>query len=182
MIGTESLAGLIAFGLLCGVYLGPWQWAWADHARQAVFDERDAIFDMAYAQDLTFGSDAYETVRASLNALIRFAHRATLPRLLFHQISGRPTRAEMSRIRTVIAEIDDQNTRERVLEHVQRAEAVLVGSMFARSLLTAILFLLLLWIRSAWITLSGGSKAESFRDTIERVGIAVRAEAEAVGA
>jgi hypothetical protein len=180
MTGAEALAGMIALGLLCGLYLGPWQWAWADHARQAVFEERDAIFDMAHAHELTFGSDAYEPVRASLNALVRFAHRATLPRLLFHLLVAKP--AETTRIRTAIAKIDNQDARAKVLEHVQRAEAAFVGSMIARSLVTAGLFFVLLCIRSVWVKLSGGPRDESIRDTIERVGTAVQAEAEAIGA
>lgn len=180
MTGAEVLPGLVVAGLLCGLYLGPWQWAWADHARQAAFEERDAIFDMAHTRELEFGSEAYEAVRAAMNALVRFAHRATLPRLLFHFMIRKPSRAEIHRVRMVIATIEDETARAGVLAHVQRAEAVFVATMVARSLVTAFLLFVFFCARSGYRKLLGGPFSGSFRDTIERVGSVVQAEAEAV--
>jgi hypothetical protein len=180
MTGTEALAGLIVLGLLCALYLGPWQRAWEDHARDIVFAERDAIFDMACAHELEFGSEPYEELRSAMNALIRYAHRATLPRLLFHVVTHKPSPAAMTRIQVALTKIHDPNVRAVIARRVQRAEANFVGSMVARSILTGAAVFLLFFVRNACRKLCGIPDDGSFREALEKVGTVVQAEAEII--
>lgn len=179
MTGADAVAGVLVFALLCGLYLGPWQWACADYARQAVFEERDALFDMAHAGELQFGSEAYEITRGSMNALIRFAHRASLPRLVFCLMLWRPSELETDRVRRAIATIEDERIRKQVLEHVQRAEAHFIASAMMRSLGSFCVMVLIVGIGMLYRRMIGGP-ARSFRDTLDRVGAVVQAEATAV--
>jgi hypothetical protein len=64
-------------------FYGPWQDVCTDYARQIVFEQRDKLFDLAADGKIKFESKEYRTLRASLNSVIRFAHDATIPRLIY---------------------------------------------------------------------------------------------------
>jgi hypothetical protein len=180
MIASDALTGLIVICLFCALYLGPWQWAWADRARQAAFEERDAIFDMAHAGQLSFGSEDYETIRASFNALIRFAHRISAPRLLFHIAMSRSRVTPLPQLYAALDRIDDQSVRRAVLGHVQRAETVVISSIMARSLITALLVGLFLFGQDVYLKLAGASNRVRLSDVIEKAGRIVQVEAESI--
>jgi hypothetical protein len=178
MVG-EMLMALVAPSLLCALYLGPWQWAWADHARQSVFEQRDAIFDIAHAGDLEFGSDPYVTVRAGMNCLIRFAHRATVPRLLFHYLLRRPSVPELGRVQQAIMTIENEGVRKRVWQHVEQAEQAFVASIVARSIITFSLLFLVLWLVATYRRIVG-YPIRSFSEAMARARSVVQAEANAI--
>jgi hypothetical protein len=180
MIAPEALTGLVVMCLLCILYLGPWQWAWADRARQAAFEERDAIFDMAHAGQLDFGSDDYETIRASFNSLIRFAHRSTAPRILFHVLASRLRVPPRPQIYAALDRIDDPSVRRTVLAHVQRAETVVISSILLRSLVTASLVGLFFCGQAVYEQLAGVSNRLRYQDVIEKAGRIVQVEAESI--
>jgi hypothetical protein len=81
---ANAIAALIVLSLLLLFFYGPWQSAVTDFARQVVFEERDAVFDMAADAKLAFDSDEYRTIRDAFNSLIRFAHELKWTRLLIH--------------------------------------------------------------------------------------------------
>jgi len=62
-------------------------WLYRDYRvdlfRQRMFALRGQLFDMAASGRITFDNPAYGKVRGMLNGYIRFAHRVSLPLLLF---------------------------------------------------------------------------------------------------
>jgi len=80
---ADALAGLIAVAALLWVVYGPWQMLCTDAARFKLFAYRDELFDMAANGELSFESREYAEIREAINALIRYSHRLTVPRLLF---------------------------------------------------------------------------------------------------
>lgn len=82
MNADEVIAVVLLMGLVAVVY-GPWQWACADLMRQACFETRDAIFDLAASGKLDFSSPEYKRLRTSIEGRIRFAHEATIPHIVW---------------------------------------------------------------------------------------------------
>lgn len=84
MLGVHAAEGIASAICLLVLLYGPWQWICTDMARQAMFRERDAVFDMARRGDLDFASPEYRTIREEINNMIRFAHRLTWVRLAMY--------------------------------------------------------------------------------------------------
>ena len=118
-----------------------------DIARQIVFEKRDAIFDLAHSGKLSFDSQEYRTIRASLQSSIRFAHELTLPRFLVITILlwSRGSHPEDSDLRRAIRRIADPATRIEVERLIGQAYRALFGMMVAKSPLMFVA-LLVLWV------------------------------------
>ena len=80
---SDSILSLVMLIIIALLFYGPWQELCAGIARQLMFERRNVIFNFARRGDLDFYSKEYRDIRNSLNMMIRFAHQATLPRLLF---------------------------------------------------------------------------------------------------
>jgi hypothetical protein len=80
---ADSIISLVMIMIITVLFYGPWQVLCAGIARQLIFERRNLIFNFARRGDLDFNSKEYRDIRNSLNLMIRFAHQATLPRLLF---------------------------------------------------------------------------------------------------
>jgi|SRR5882672_2427141 len=86
---TEMTLGLTAVGTTLSL-IGLWalfHWLYRDYRvdlfRQRMFALRDELFDMAASGRIAFDNPAYGKLRDMLNGYIRFAHRVSLPLLLF---------------------------------------------------------------------------------------------------
>jgi hypothetical protein len=143
----DHLQAVVAFQswLWLGVFLTivywPWQKLCLDYARDKIFEQRDKIFDLAVSGGLAFGSDQYEMIRSTMNAMIRLAHYVTFPRLfLTYLVILRASNAESrDSIRDSIRTIEDNRVRDQVMGAFTKAEKALVFAMVFRSPLFFIL-------------------------------------------
>jgi hypothetical protein len=170
----DALVSLVIVLLLGYLVWWPLRTTWTDFARHIVFEKRDSIFDLASAGRLDFRSKEYRTIRLSLETAIRFAHEATIPRLLVMGawLKWKGDNIEKSRLAEAIQAIDDDSTREEVGKLVFEAYRVQIIMMFAKS---PIVFLLGL-CTAVIIHFSGGVKA--LADAINRAGETIQVEAE----
>lgn len=134
-MATDALISLTATTLLACFFYGPWQWVWADVARQTLFENRARIFDIAREGRLSFGSEEYRTIRVSLEKSIRFAHAFTWPRflLLKRALARQGMLGRKSNLTAAIERISDEDTRREVEWLVFRAHAVILLTTFLRS-------------------------------------------------
>jgi hypothetical protein len=79
----DALLTVVVISLLMVLVYGPWQALCTARARQAMFERRDAIFDIAAGGRLDFDSESYRVLRKSLEGQIRYAHILTIPRFFF---------------------------------------------------------------------------------------------------
>lgn len=82
-MNADALISIVLTIVFLIWFYGPWQNTCTDYARQIIFEQRDKLFDIAASGRMPFDSKEYKMLRASLNAVIRFAHEATLPRMLY---------------------------------------------------------------------------------------------------
>jgi hypothetical protein len=170
MIGLGCVAGLLA------VIYGPWQWMCTDFARQALFEKRDAIFDLARAGKLSFEGREYQTIRSSLQASIRFAHALTLPRALIlgAALSANGHLSRPSQMSRAIDAIADPDTRSEVQRLVDQAARALLIMIIVKSPIAFIVFV----FSGGLIGMIEGAR-EAAKRIERRAGEALRVEAEA---
>ena len=161
-----TLAGLLGITVFLVILYGPWQRLCTDYARDIIFEQREALFDIAASGRLAFGSEPYETIRSGLNALIRLAHRLTLFGMVLFILRSRRTemRKPTTAMRAALSRIGQADTREEVSRLIARAEQAALEMLFLRSpgfVLFALLpFALIMAIRrGARRTLDGGKRA-----------------------
>jgi hypothetical protein len=132
---ADALVSLVTITLLVCLFYGPWQTVCIDAARQYIFERRDAVFDLARAGKLDFGSEEYGVIRESFQRSIRFAHEATWIRMAFtfralHKLGAL---SRQSAVHQAIARIDDAEIRREVLKLVNEATLALIVAMIFRS-------------------------------------------------
>jgi hypothetical protein len=80
-IAAEGIVALATLILLLCLFYGPWQAVCTEHCtelgRQAIFERRDRLFDMALSGRITFNSKIYKETRQSMNNMLRFTHTMT---------------------------------------------------------------------------------------------------------
>lgn len=140
--GAHALIGLATVGAFLIAFYWPWQAVWADIARQIVFEKRDAIFDIARAGGISFNSREYRYVRTSLEQVIRFAHLATLPRILLAAFTAwwRGELPTHSPIDDAIDRISNEEVRLAIKKLVAQALRAVAMTMAIRSLPVLVLF------------------------------------------
>lgn len=79
---TLALHILLGLFVLVWFIWGPWQRLVSDGVRQRLFELRDQLFDLAVEGRIKFDDPAYRYVRSRINANIRFAHKATIWRVI----------------------------------------------------------------------------------------------------
>lgn len=137
----DAFWAIILLSVAAYIFYGPWQSACTSYARQVLFEKRDAIFDLAIAGELDFGSSEYRMIRSSLEKSIRFAHELTLPRFLLYRWYLQTINVEQngSDLREAIESIDSEDARTRIFRLVSEAQIALMLMMFAKSPLTVVL-------------------------------------------
>jgi hypothetical protein len=75
-----------------------------DEYRQGVFALRDELFDYAASGAIAFDDRSYGLLRSTMNGLIRYAHRMTLPRMYLTLRIGRPVQANFPPFHTRFTE------------------------------------------------------------------------------
>jgi hypothetical protein len=131
---ADSLLGVLLVIALGALWFGPIQWVVTDIARQYAFECRDALFDLAADGRISFKSDEYRTVRTAIEQIIRFAHDATLLRVLMGIVVARRRGTGAHSILTkTIDGIADEDLRNRVRELALRASLAIGISIVARS-------------------------------------------------
>lgn len=155
-----AFCGLAAFAVLLAVVYGPWQEFCVDRARDRIFEQRDALFDLAADGGLSFGSEPYEAVRSALNAMIRMAHWLTVWRVLAIVLSlrGDDKAATHDGPRQAISRIDDEKARDAAAKALQAAEAAVMEMIVQRS---PLLF-------GVWSVLCVSGRLSRYRNDIER--------------
>src|ERR1700677_3904449 len=134
----HAMEGLLSAGALAIVVYWPWQKVCVDYARDVVFEQRDNLFDIAARGDIAFGSEPYEKIRASMNAMIRLAHSFTIPRMFIcmYFMKRSPNTTYRQELRDVVAEIENPEVRKVFEEALQRTESAMLFMMLLRSPLT----------------------------------------------
>jgi hypothetical protein len=168
-IYADAVAGLLAVSLFLLFFYGPWQSLVIDMARQFVFEQRDAVFDLAAAGKLDFDSSEYRTIRDSFNKLIRFAHELNWIRLIIHSSEDNAVPA----VHLAIEKIEDAETRAKVLSHLRRARYGMIAMLGAKSLP-----LLACSIIAGMVTWCMGSTRDLFRKIDSIFGAKMQCEAE----
>ena len=142
---ASILGGLLAVVAFLLIFYGPVQWLCVSYARDVLFEQREAVFDMAARGILQFGSEPYEATRDEMNGMIRLAHRLTIWRLGLHRAFGLPAHG-MSDIELALAELPD-SVRDEVTARLRQARAAMALCMLVRSLPVVIVLIpaLLLW-------------------------------------
>jgi hypothetical protein len=140
----DAMVALFGLGCLLLVFYGPWQWVMTDIARQIVFEQRDALFDLARSGRISFESEQYRKIRTSLNRLIQFAHNLTWPRflLLMIKLHRAGYMARKSELTHAIEAVEDPELQKQLKDCVQKAQKAMIGTMGLKSIfISAPLFL-----------------------------------------
>lgn len=138
-MNADALITLVLIVIFVAWFYGPWQESCADYARQVVFEQRDILFDMASNGRINFKSREYNETRGELNAVIRFAHRMTLGRMLFFVFCEKIGIINAPEINhTQIISKDDTINKE-ISEIMTNSFKAIIVSMAARSLVFILL-------------------------------------------
>ncbi len=128
---TMLLVAIAIFGTL--IY-GPLQNICIDWSRNAIFESRDEIYDLALAGRLEFTSEAYLEIRQSLNSLIRFAHRISWPWLVAMLLAvPMSVFQEKPSVHQALSKIEDTEVRFLIEKKLHKARKAVVILLFVRS-------------------------------------------------
>ncbi|MCL2715641.1 MAG: hypothetical protein FWD68_13905 [Alphaproteobacteria bacterium] len=153
------------------IFYGPWQSVSTDFARQIVFEERDAVFDLAARSRLDFASAEYREIRHFFNRLIRHAHELNWVRFVIHAEPDKPVPS----VDLAVEKISDLETRREVLHHLRRARYAMIAMIGAKSLPLLIVLVLVGGLASFM-----GTTREVFRRIDNAIGRKMALEAEAI--
>lgn len=136
IIFAEAIISITLLTILVYMFYGLWSNLCIDAARQKIFEQRDAIFDLAADGKLDFSSDEYRAIRSSLERDIRFAHELTWLRLaVIFGHSQTKGRGGPSELRKAVDRIENPETREAVNKAVGASIMALVELMVYRSVI-----------------------------------------------
>ena len=142
-MSIDTAVGFFVIVAFLALFYGPWQNALTDLARNYIFEGRDAIFDMAVRGRLEFSSTQYITLRSQLQALIRFAHEATLPSMVWIYFSSGSTKREPEEnIYNVIDAIPDKETAKEIRRRIQKCISAYMAIIGLKSLLFIVPFII----------------------------------------
>ena len=140
----DSLECLLALAALGFILYGPWQWVCTDYGRQILFEKREALFDFAHEGKIEFDSVEYQTLRLSLETLIRFSHEITVMKFLFLAWALKlqsKEEAKSNRIDQAINKITQRDTRHEIHRLFREAHLVVVSMMIFKSPLLIIILI-----------------------------------------
>lgn len=134
----EGILGVVAFLLVFYMLM---QRLCIDYARDVLFEQREAVFDLAARGVLQFGSEPYEATRDEMNGMIRLAHKLTIWRLGFHWAFG--PRSATDDIEAALGQLPAP-VRDQVTARLREARAAMLLFMLARSLPAMIVLIVIL--------------------------------------
>jgi len=125
-----ALLGLVAIWAL-------WYYLWRPQRvaafRERLFALRDNLFDLAADGVIPFNHPAYTQLRMLVNGMIRFAHRATLPTLIFAASQSRHAPANVFESWQKSVNGLPEVPREKVLEVYGRVSEAFAKQIFSGS-------------------------------------------------
>lgn len=130
-----SILSIVIITIIALLFYGPWQALCAGIARQLIFERRNLIFNFARRGDLDFDSKEYRDIRNSLNLMIRFAHQATVPRLLFIYLClyKKPIN-ETSQLQTAASRVTNPKIQVELCRIINEVEAIMMFAAMCRSI------------------------------------------------
>lgn len=134
-LAPSALVGLITVSLILVWFYIFWQRFVIDQTRQRLFELRDQWFDMCVDAEI-LNAPAARFIRELLNGQIRFAHRFTMPTLLWYLIVARDrdTERAMAHAREWALQSIPENLRGPASSILQSASAHVMAGMARRSL------------------------------------------------
>ena len=135
LTAINALFGLLALTGLVVLWKGPLQSFATDCARNAMFAQRDRLFDLAADGKLKFDDPVYQRIRESINIDIRFAHHLDLAAILLviRPLQTEPLPTKPSAVHIAVAEIEDHEVREIAGQIVNHVETWTLRLMLFRS-------------------------------------------------
>ena len=166
---VDAAVSIIFLILFLIIFYGPWNWVCVDWARQSLFEKRDKLFDMAIKGEINFNSPAYKDTRETLNGLIRFAHKLTLPKMLFLLFYRRNAFPEKFDAIKEINKISNEETRAKIINIIILSHKSLLKLILSTSLISLIFLpLIILTLVVGYLLLSIdekiGVKIKSLKD------------------
>jgi hypothetical protein len=178
MTDADALLSFLCIAATLLLFYGPWQSLCTDVARQLIFEQRSALFDMARTGRLRFDSPEYREIRQDLERLIRFSHELTLPRVIYLAIMLPMVRQRGLRSPALdaIARLGDKDLERDITRIILKSYTVSIAMMIAKSWIGILL------IPAAMVPLMVGAAKHRFRARtkpyIVRIGSVIQAEAE----
>ena len=159
-LAIRAIHAGISILLLIGV-LVLWRSYRVDALRDRLFALRQELFDFAKDGNVAFADPAYTRLRFMMNAMIRFAHRVTLLRLVVSlaafRVLGLPSADLLEPLHTwtnAVNRLPQDAVRERLIDFHRRMLVLVVRHMLTGS---PVLWVFLVALGS-WIVLSGATK------------------------
>lgn len=138
-LAPSALVGLITLSLVLVWYYVFWQRLVIDQTRQRLFELRDQWFDIC-ADARALNEPAARFIRELLNGQIRFAHRITVPSLLWYLVVARNRDAEraVAQAREWALRNLPENLSGQASSILQSASAHVIAGMARRSVLSTL--------------------------------------------
>ena len=135
-MSANPVISLILLGFFLCVFYGPWQELCTDYARQMIFEQRDALFDIADADEIDFNSRAYRNLRRTLELHIRFCHEMTIWTFIsLPFLVGKQREQLRDSAHDAIDAINNQDLRKKLLRIYYDATLSMLMSMCCKSTL-----------------------------------------------
>lgn len=144
----NGLALLLVLGCLIATFYGPWQWYCIEKSRQALFEIRAEIFNIAASGGLSFESIEYRAIRESINLRLRFAHRVCWQQLLLLAIFH-PKLPPESKFGEQIAQIGNKKVQNYLRTAEERVNKTLAYLVICRSPFLLLAYVVVLLIAKA---------------------------------
>lgn len=172
----HSIEGLGAVAVFVVILAWPLQLALEDRARDAIFERRERLFDLAACGKLDFASPEYRAIRSSFEACIGYAHKITLGRLVLQRLYK--FRPNVNNTTALSAErIADEDVRGQVKRLVHEVRREVFVLLVARS---PLLWILAIAVLTSVTATKGIIQAKSTCVAMtERFGALIQAEAAA---
>ena len=132
-VAADAALSLVFAGSIGAVLYGPWQTACTDYFRQPLFEQRDALFDLADRKGIPFNDVAYVEARSTINAFIRFAHRISFSRLVLHSRLNQALNNDEISLWPDLGDDWDQESRDTFAGITKAVERSMVGLMLLKS-------------------------------------------------
>lgn len=169
---AAAVEGVIALVVLLIVLYVPAQRLCVNYARDVIFEQREAVFDLAAHGRLIFGSDTYVAVRDEMNGMIRLAHKLTVWRLILLRVTMLRSEGWLQKqtIDSVVAQIADRQTRDEVATRMRTARAAMLMMVMTRSLiwLAAFIVAIALWRLIVFVARDQADALRGLRARAER--------------
>ena len=136
---ANIIINLIGFVLAFAVLYAAWPRVVVDSIRQRIFEIRDELFDMAANGKIGFDDPVYIHFRDTANALIRYCHAISWPRIVFLALPVKASGLERQYEPIHESIRDNQPLRDKVKRLEVEMLVLVLGVMYLRSPLLLLL-------------------------------------------